>query len=348
MTPHPYTRTQQLSWQQDATSQDFHHYLQSVNDYLTLVHGESSALAEQVRPFEWVPPGFWEQPYTARRGVILVHGLLGSPLQLHDIGQAFLKAGYLVRSILLTGHGLTPEALDTVVWQDWLSLVAFACQQLAADVAHAVWLGYSGGGALCLQQALTSDVITELNLKNLITIAPPLRLKTPLATLIPLLRFWPKPIKFHSISMLEPAKYPYFSQFFSWAAYQLAHTTQQLLHKNRLPVPGYFVLAANDGTIDSNTVMQTALADPNPHHHLLWYSHTAPNPLDPRVTWRTSCYPDRHIDDYSHISLYAAPDNPVYGEALYRQACLASTKPRLHFNPDFDGMMANLLAFCRS
>ena len=58
-----------------------------------------------------------------RVGVLLVHGLGGTPAELRFVAQALNRAGYTVYCPLLVGHGGSEELLNTTTWTDWYKSV---------------------------------------------------------------------------------------------------------------------------------------------------------------------------------------------------------------------------------
>ena len=68
-----------------------------------------------------------------RVGVLLVHGLGGTPAELRFVAQALNRAGYTVYCPLLVGHGGSEELLNTTTWTDWYKSVEEA-HDLAADM----------------------------------------------------------------------------------------------------------------------------------------------------------------------------------------------------------------------
>ncbi len=344
-----FSRQQQLAWQQEAIAGDFQHYLNTTQTYLDEVHGSGSLQGQLNIPFEWVPPGFWAQAIEARKGILLVHGLLDSPNRMRDLAKSYLDQGYLVRSLLLTGHGLTPCALNVIHKEDWLALVQFGIAQLTQDTGSCLLLGYSGGASLCLWQLLAYENKQTSRIKGLIAFAPALALNDPLSPLLPLLRWIPYPIMVNRQAITETAQYTKFSQLFGYQAYTLAKQVNHLMAQHTLPVPAYFVLAAHDETIDSNIAKAALLRDPNPQHHLSWYSPQSPTINDSRLSWYTSVYPNIGISDFSHISLCNRPENGEYGLMAYQAACKRAGRPvRPSFNPDYDSMIKRLIRFSHS
>lgn len=336
-----FSRENQLSWQKQATQGNFQDYLHATKTLLTQIHDTHT---HEYEPFEWVPPGFWDKPQAERKGVLLVHGLLASPNRMRDMATDYLAQGYLVRSILLTGHGLRPHALDSITKEDWLTLLAFAIAQMQHDVSAITLIGYSGGASLCLWYLLSQTAEKRKAIQQLIAIAPSLQLKNPCARLLPLLRFWPYPIKLNIATAAEAGKYSSYSHYFAFQAYALANQVNKLMQQKTLPIPCYFILVANDETVQSQVACDALLKQPNRHHKIDWYS-PAPLPItDPRLTWRNSAYPNYHITDFNHLSLCSRVDNPDYGSKAYEALCLIA-KSRPSFNPDYEHMIQSMLAF---
>ncbi|MFZ9627925.1 MAG: alpha/beta hydrolase [Ilumatobacteraceae bacterium] len=82
--------------------------------------------------------------------VLLVHGLGGTTATMTPLADALRRVGIDSSSILLPGHGTSPDHLATVGWDDWLGAVVDAC--VADDGVDAI-VGQSLGGALALAAA---------------------------------------------------------------------------------------------------------------------------------------------------------------------------------------------------
>lgn len=91
-------------------------------------------------------------------GVLLLHGMSDSPYSLRALGQALQRSGYWVIGLRLPGHGTAPSGLLSVQWEDMAAAARLAAMHLAAKVTpqpiHIV--GYSNGGALALDYALSA------------------------------------------------------------------------------------------------------------------------------------------------------------------------------------------------
>ncbi|MBL4614595.1 MAG: alpha/beta fold hydrolase [Magnetovibrio sp.] len=88
-----------------------------------------------------------------KTGILMVHGFLASPAELHDFGKSLGTTGYAVLGVRLAGHGTSPWDLKERDWQDWLNSVRRGYRILSAFVDQVVVVGFSTGGALSLMLA---------------------------------------------------------------------------------------------------------------------------------------------------------------------------------------------------
>src|SRR5262245_4230634 len=65
-----------------------------------------------------------------RLGVLLIHGLGGTPVELRFIAQGLARLGHTVYCCQLAGHCGTPEELRRSTWQQWFASVEEAHNQL--------------------------------------------------------------------------------------------------------------------------------------------------------------------------------------------------------------------------
>ena len=107
-----------------------------------------------------------------RVGVLLIHGLGGTPVELRFIAQNLARAGCTVYCCQLAGHCGTPEELRRSTWQDWYASVEAAHDRLKehCDVILAGGLSMGGILAIHLAQNRPSDV------QGLLLYAPTLKL----------------------------------------------------------------------------------------------------------------------------------------------------------------------------
>jgi carboxylesterase len=101
-------------------------------------------------PNEIFLPGHGDR---ARTGVLLVHGLTGTPNEMRVLGKGLAKAGFSVYAPQLAGHcGSMDDLLDSH-WQDWAASVRAAADRLALQVDRFVVMGLSMGAVLALDLA---------------------------------------------------------------------------------------------------------------------------------------------------------------------------------------------------
>lgn len=116
-----------------------------------LVQIQQSSLQEVcLTPHEFVMPG--EGP-NARIGVLLIHGLTGTPAEMRLLGKGLNKQGFTIYGVQLAGHCAAMEDLVTSRWTDWLSSVESGLQRFGRHVDHVVVAGLSMGSLLSLAVA---------------------------------------------------------------------------------------------------------------------------------------------------------------------------------------------------
>ena len=89
----------------------------------------------------------------SRTGVLLVHGLCGSPTEMRFIANGLTRAGYVVRCPALAGHCGTEANLAATCWQDWYQSAEAALHELSEQCERIVVAGLSTGGVLGLMLA---------------------------------------------------------------------------------------------------------------------------------------------------------------------------------------------------
>ncbi|MGJ8522883.1 Thermostable monoacylglycerol lipase [Carnimonas sp. R-84981] len=97
----------------------------------------------------WMP-GHGEH---ARTGVLLIHGLTGTPNEMRIVGRGLNKQGFTVFAVKLAGHCGTVEDLLATSWHDWLDSACRGAELLATHVDRIVTGGLSMGAVLALALA---------------------------------------------------------------------------------------------------------------------------------------------------------------------------------------------------
>jgi esterase/lipase len=89
-------------------------------------------------------------------GVVLVHGFLASPAELHEFGEQLFGLGFPVLGVRLKGHGTSPWDLRERSWQDWRESVRRGYSIMSQLAPRVALVGFSTGGALSLVLAAES------------------------------------------------------------------------------------------------------------------------------------------------------------------------------------------------
>ncbi len=101
-------------------------------------------------PHEFVMPGHGRH---ARTGVLLVHGLTGTPAEMRVLGKGLNRHGFTVYAVQLAGHCAGMQDLVHTRWGDWLASVESGLQRLRCHVDKVVVGGLSMGALLSLAVA---------------------------------------------------------------------------------------------------------------------------------------------------------------------------------------------------
>lgn len=88
-----------------------------------------------------------------RTGVLLIHGLCGSPAELRFVANGLMRAGYDVVCPEVAGHGGTADLLEASSWRDWYASVEAAFDTLSRRCESVIVGGLSTGAVLALMLA---------------------------------------------------------------------------------------------------------------------------------------------------------------------------------------------------
>lgn len=293
-----------------------------------LYQQETTHWVEQHRHFQtldkaleltWNTPSENRPADTARKGILLVHGLGDSPGSFTDIIPALTQRGFLVRTVLLPGHGTQPADLMPVSVEDWRRVVAEQATLLREEVGEVYLGGFSTGGNLVLEYALQHPEI-----QGLVLFSPAIRSDEPLDFLAPLLATvtdWlrpPRPGQPQQIAtryLRVPTNG--FAQFYYSSA-----SVRHLLAKTPYNKPVLMVLAQHDSVLDTAAILgQFDKAFPHPASRVIWYGNAPAQPMSERVLVRTDRLPEWRISQFSHMSVLFSPDNPLYGRTGTLRLC---------------------------
>ncbi len=323
-------------------------------------------------PFEW--NATLANGNSPKRGVLLTHGLLDSPYSLRAVGKIFSDNDFLVRSVLLPGHGTSPENLLTVNYQDWVNCVEYAIKTLQQDVDEVYLVGFSAGSSLSLIHAHLMQ-----NIKGLILLSPAFKIRSKLIQLsktMHRMRIINKNLGWHNLtSETDYAKYRSVSYNMAHNAYALSQLNQRIAEQHSLNCPMLLAISDADETVAYQPAIDFFLKSRNPKSRCILYSKHPQHqfPLDPRLIIRSSVYPEYNVVDYSHVCIPLSINDPHYGPngdyvpmlhlpkhhpraqairnndimfgALSHQNLKKYPLRRLTFNPDFDFLRQQIQHF---
>jgi carboxylesterase len=86
-------------------------------------------------------------------GVLLIHGITGTPREMLGMGAYLNQQGYTCMGIRLSGHATRVEDLAHCTWQDWYTDVLDGMNVLRCITKHIFLAGLSMGGILSLYTA---------------------------------------------------------------------------------------------------------------------------------------------------------------------------------------------------
>lgn len=331
------------------------------NGRTDLTRANAADIVNANSPFEWRP----EQPNGD--GVLLTHGLFDSPFMMRDLAHFFLQQGYLVRTLLLPGHGTVPGDCLQAKHHHWINCVKYGIEQTAPVVNNLYLCGFSLGAALSMINHQAAN-----NIKGIIGIAPGLK---------PAHRYAFVAQIHHMFTWISAkAKWFFINPQLSYVKYfsHNYYTAQQSIkvmnkaRKTVLTVPAFFSISSDDETVKFTTLVAYFMEQTQPENRLIVYTNDAFDYEDSRIEYRHSAYPEEKILNFSHVCLPIAPDNPYLGRygdfvdlAHYRNteevphdnyklgaitAANLARYPiqRLTYNPDFDEMKTSINTFLES
>jgi esterase/lipase len=340
------------------------------------------------------------------KGFLLLHGYTDSPHLMRAIGDK-LRGRYPcapIRAIALPGHATVPGDLLETDHQEWIEAARLAIEGMPAGVRELWVVGFSTGGLLAADYAL--DHPEDSRVAGLVLLSPlvavqgapewlglPMDLYStvkPWSTGGP----WP-PVNTEPYEDLDPVKYESVPVH---ANAQIVRLTGRFRPKwegraEPLRVPVFAAVSADDQTVvpDRSLAFFCAVAPPD-RRRLVWYvgkgEETRRPPVDRGCASTLEVRPAPASGEalrFSHVSLPAPPEDPVYGKDGTYRNCLhywfveglnwraarakyAGCKEaprekvafgetddspprgkdyvaRLTYNPDFEGLVASVLRF---
>ena len=270
---------------------------------------------------EWNAPREWRPEAPATRGILLVHGLGDSPWSFNDVGEALAAQGFLVRTVLLPGHGSKPADMLDVTLKQWQQVVREQTQILAREVPKVYLGGFSTGANLVLDYAYEHEEIA-----GLVLFSPAFRPDNTYAWVTQYIG-WFRPWLAKPNDGVRPMQTPVrylnvptngFAQFYRSALMAQARLKQRAYDK-----PVFVAITQHDSVLDTAYVLDNFNQRfSHPASRLIWYGdNPAPAAKTARVLMRNDYLPDYRIAQFSHMGLMFSPDNRLYGKDGTQRIC---------------------------
>jgi esterase/lipase len=311
---------------------DFDAYVLAARQYIAAANQMAdapltAAVVEDRGPFELAPRG----PGCSTAGpdakaALLIHDLGDTPYVMRDLGERLARACYLVRAVLLPGHGGVPGDLLTVNYRDWQDAVRLGVDGLSGAAGEVTLVGFGVGGTLALDYALSRKPGNEVDIAALVLLAP--AIPTPVSgfeaqtqriyrALAPLGSGgeWPQ-----VFADSDPVRY---ESLPTNAGRQMNGLTLELATQEQaLDLPVFMAISADDVTVDADAARRWFCSRLAGRRQLIWYaSDPGGGPPCDFVEVRVSG-PSDEVLNLSHIGLPVDPDNPLYGRTSGYRSCL--------------------------
>ena len=303
----------------DKASDSFAAYRQQTLEWMQ--QQRSFQTTDHPAELQWNAPQEWRQQGQLKGGILLVHGLGDSPWSFHDIGEKLAAQGFLVRTVLLPGHGTKPSDMLDVTLGQWQDVVRQQAKILSRDVPKVYLGGFSTGANLVLDYAYDHDEIA-----GLVLFSPAFRSDSPYAWMTQWIG-WARPWLASPDDGGRPLQTPVrylnvptngFAQF-----YRSSVLAQKRLGQRSYDKPVFIAITQHDSVLDTGYVLDNFNQRfSNPASRLIWYGDSpAEAAKTPRVLVRTDYLPDYRISRFSHMGLMFSPANPLYGENGKQRIC---------------------------
>ena len=276
--------------------------------------------ADHADELAWNAPAEWRPAGAPRGAVLLLHGLGDSPFSFSDLGATLAAQGYLVRAVLLPGHGTRPADMLPVTLDDWRRLVRQQTALLKQEGVP-VWLGgFSTGANLAVDYALD-----DADVRGLLLFSPAFKTSVDFDWAAPYVK-WVKPW-LRAPDAERPQQTPVrylnmptngFAQF-----YASSSAVRHKLRARPFDRPVLFVSAAHDSVVDVDLVRDTfAQRFTHPSSRMIWYGELpAEAAHTPRLLVRPDRLPELRISQFSHMGVLFSPANAQYGSAGMQRLC---------------------------
>lgn len=342
---------------------NFTDYIAAQREYIATYRGKaelpcSADVVEMNTPFEIRPKNF-----DGKRGVLLIHGFMGSPYQMRAMGEFYAKQGFLVRAILLPGHGTRPGDLLRAELTHWQTAVEYGIHSLSYDCDDIHLCGFSLGATLAY---LTSR---KYDIKTLCLLAPAfgisrLSILLPFLATLSKLPFFPFLRWNNQVQEDNWAMYNAFPMVSAWQVAKAVKQAKRQLQQHGINIPSFFAASVDDATVKFTAIQTAFQRCQNNNKHLVAFSKNLNIPTLDKMSIVDSRDAKHKILDLSHVGLPISPtdsyfgdhgcyyeqdgNNYTYGEMLIGHEKQHQHFRRLTYNPHFNEMTDKLTVFLKN
>lgn len=273
-------------------------------------------------PFELLPD---EQLFPRRddgrfeKGALLIHGLADSPYIMRPLARHLQSRGFMVRAVLLPGHGTCPGDLTEVDYREWLKAAEYGLNSLRKEVNSLYVGGYSTGAALSIYLAQQHS-----DIEGLFLLAPALDIKTGWAHLTPYINYLTDWLLIHDD--VDWTRYESFSVNSVLQIYNLTQALDELTEKGlKFSMPVFAVVSSEDIVIDPFEFIDFFKNQVVSKKSILLVYSSSPDDFrenDPRIFVKKSHLPPEKIYDFSHLAMTMPSDDLHYGKEGDYKNCL--------------------------
>ncbi|WP_334018741.1 alpha/beta hydrolase [Alteromonas sp. S015] len=318
-------------------------------------------------------------------GVLLVHGLGDSPYFFRDVANAMCSEGIHVRTILLPGHGSKPGDMLKVSYQQWQKETNHHIRLFSEEVDNLYIGGFSTGANLTTIASFSMvEELDIKGLMHFSPAFKSRFFVSRLAPYIDSLFPWPNVEEEDNPSRYNSTAMPGFAAYQESVNVIQDLFSQSDERKRTLNLPVLMVVAEKDSVVDTTKIAEQFRDNfAHPRKCLIWQGEKKPEVPDNTLIMQTMNVPEQRISAASHMSTLFSKHNPLYGtESTFRicdngqgsdaeARCKAGEKvwygpwgfkperengelisekkesvyARLTYNPYFDEMIDELLAF---
>ncbi len=212
-------------------------------------------------------------------GVLILHGFTDTIHSVRILESPLIELGLPYCIPALRGHGeSSPDALQKVLWQDWVDDAATAMDDLLRDVEKVIVIGFSMGGLLGIKLSAERHHCVD----SLILLATPAQLRAPVAPGRPLhflapflmkkLRKWPM------IPVYTDRKLAEEHDSYSWVPTDSIQSLFDLSIESRksmknIHVPTLILQSRKDITVnpESAEIIYSEIATPAGEKKVIWF-----------------------------------------------------------------------------